>query len=211
MRNFLLSVAALAAMVSLSTTTATAGIMGVSGVAGTLASSGSDQLYGWIFTVNSPITVTALGVFDLNNDGLSVAHDVGIFRQSDQSLLASETIPAGVSGFLDGGFEFNNLASALNLGPGTYVIAMTMPTHNADDQFIFATAFSNPAEITYVNSAFDNGSSLAFPNPADNGAFAPGMFGPNFEFTDATPEPASMLLMAGGIAGLLVRRKFKRA
>src|SRR5262249_36101018 len=58
---------------------------------GTNATSGSDQLYGWQFSVLTAIDVTALGVGDTGGDGLVIAHDVGIFRVSDQSLLASLT------------------------------------------------------------------------------------------------------------------------
>jgi hypothetical protein len=71
---------------------------------GILATSGTDQLYGWIFTANSPITVTSLGVFDFGSNGLSVSHDVGIFDDTTRALLGSTTVPAGTGGTLIDGF-----------------------------------------------------------------------------------------------------------
>jgi hypothetical protein len=172
---------------------------------GVNATSASDQLYGWIFQVSAPITVTSLGVFDFGSDGLAISHDVGIFDQGTQALLGSTTVPSGTAGTLISGFRFQSV-SPFSLAAGTYVIAMTMPQGNSDYQYVLVSSFSTAAGITWVNSAFDGGSTLAFPNPANNGAFAPGMFGPNFTFT-ATPEPGTMLLMGSSIVGLWSQRK----
>ena len=63
-------------------------------LAGTIAvTTTSDQVFsdtgtwtlGWSFVVNSPISVTALGAFDADGDGLNVAHDVGIWDSGGQS------------------------------------------------------------------------------------------------------------------------------
>src|ERR1035438_4548702 len=88
---FLLSLSSLAGAATLALTS----------VEGTHFTAGGDQLYGWIFSVNTPITVTSLGVYDQNSDGLSISHDVGIYRQSDQVLLGSATVPSGTVGTLD--------------------------------------------------------------------------------------------------------------
>jgi hypothetical protein len=49
---------------------------------------------GWGFIVNSPITVTQLGVFDSGQDGLRESHPVGIFDLS-ANLLVSGTVTTG--------------------------------------------------------------------------------------------------------------------
>jgi hypothetical protein len=155
----------------------------------------SDQLFGWQFSVNSAIQVNSLGVFDTGGDGLSIAHDVGVYRVSDQALLASMIIPGGAGGALIDGFRFYAMASGLTLTPGEqYVIAMTMPAFNGDDQRYVTDIPTTATEINYINSRFDSGSALAF--PAQLGAFAPGIFGPNFLFTNpaAVPEPSSIAL-----------------
>jgi hypothetical protein len=177
---------------------------------GSLATSASDQLYGWIFNVAAPITVTSLGVYDFNSN-LSISHDVGIYDQNTQALLGSTTVPAGTLGTLISGFRFQSV-TPFGLGAGNYVIVMTMPQLNSDYQLIFVTSFNTASGITWLNSAFDGGSTLAFPNPANNGAFAPGMFGPNFTFTSSsTPEPSTFLLMGSSILGLWsTRKRFRR-
>jgi hypothetical protein len=164
---------------------------------GFLATSGSDQLYGWQFNVLTSINVTALGVGDEFSNGLSIAHDVGIFRTSDQALLTSTTVPSGTAATLDAGFRYVTLGSAVTLAPDNYVIAMTMPEGTEDRQSIANSSVTTTPEIQYVTSAFDGSMVLAFPDPGFNGAFAEGMFGPNFQFnTQVVPEP-SCLAFAG--------------
>lgn len=176
------------------------------------ATSGSDQLYGWEFDVLAPIDVTSLGVGDTNSDGLVISHDVGIFRLSDQSLLFSATVPSGTSGILDNGFRYVTLGSSQALTPDRYVIAMTMPQQNGDTQSIGNTSVTTAPQIKYITSRFDGGSTLAFPTTA--GAFAEGMFGPNFQFTagsNSVPEPGALALALGlavpGGAALIWRRR----
>jgi hypothetical protein len=172
---------------------------------GSNATSASDQLYGWRFEVLTPISVTQLGVGDTNSDGLAISHDVGIFRVSDQALLASATVPAGTGATLDMGFRYVPLGSPLVLPDASYIIVMTMPAFNGDTQSILNTTVGTASEITWVNSEFDESSGLAFPNPAFEGVYDKGMFGPNFQFVgaQAVPEPTSLTLAALGCLGLL--------
>jgi hypothetical protein len=169
------------------------------------ATSSSDQLYGWIFTANTNLTVTSLGVYDYDGaSGLSVSHDVGIYDQTTQTLLGSATVPAGTGGTLLDGWEYESVTSFTLDAGDNYVIVMTMPEQNSDFQYVLSASETTASEITYVNSAFDAGSSLAFPNPAENGVFAQGLFGPNFTFSDsaATPEPATYGPFALGLIAL---------
>jgi MYXO-CTERM domain-containing protein len=173
---------------------------------GELATSGDDQLYGWIFSVNSPITVTALGVYNSTGTGLSISHDVGIFLQSNESLVDSVTVPSGTTGALINGFRYQAVTPFSLTAGDTYVIAMTMPAFNGDQQLINNTSVTTASQISYITSAFDKSSSLAFPDPTENGAFAIGMFGPNFTFTSvsATPEPSFYVILGLALAGLLL-------
>jgi PEP-CTERM motif len=172
---------------------------------GVNATSASDQLYGWRFNVLSPISVTQLGVQDVGSNGLAISHDVGIFRVSDHALLTSAIVPAGTGGSLVSGFRYVTLGSSLALPVDTYVIVMTMPARNPDLQSINNTSFRTAPEIAWVTSEFDASSVLAYPNPALEGSFNIGMFGPNFQFAgaDPVPEPTSLTLAALGSLGLL--------
>jgi hypothetical protein len=190
----------------------TAALTGYTG--GLQATSGSDQLYGWIFDTSKAIKVDALGVGDPSGGPLAVAHDVGIYDAASQTLLGSVTVLAGSGGTASNGFMYQSV-TPFTLAVGRYVIAMTMPQGNADLQGIEVTSLSTSPGITYVNSAFGPGSALAFPDPTRTGFFAPGMFGPNFTFNDAVPEPATWALMLAGFGGLglalRVRRRARRA
>jgi hypothetical protein len=181
---------------------------------GNEATSGSDQLYGWIFTANAALSVTSLGVFDVDGNGLTVSHQVGIFDESTHSLLGSVTVPAGADGTLIDGFDFASVTPFSLTQGNNYVIVMTMPDGNSDFQNIQVSSETTAPQITYVDSDFGDSSTLAF--PTDIGAFDPGIFGPNFTFassTAATPEPSSIALLGTGLLSMasFARRRFLRA
>ncbi len=170
---------------------------------GTHAGVGLDLIFGWTFSVNAPITVTSLGLYDQDDFGLFDTHEVGLFRLSDQSLMGSVAVPAGTCGTVLDHFCFENV-SPFDLAEGTYVVVMTMPKGTADSQVILATSFSTPSEITYITSVLDPKSTLTFPSSALNGVLGPGMFGPNFTFTSApVPEPSTCSAIGAEILALL--------
>jgi hypothetical protein len=85
-----------------------------------LAVAGTDSFdrnntFGWRFTPTTDIDVTALGCFDLSSlpsgtgAGLGQSHQVGIYRVSDQVLVASNTVPAGTSSPSSSNFRYVQL------------------------------------------------------------------------------------------------------
>lgn len=164
--------------------------------------------FGWIFTLSSSVTVTGLGYFDANSDGLSDAYPVGIFDTSG-NLLTSATVPAGTGGTLLDGFRF--VPASLVLGPGTYEIGAYYASIDLDN-FLFGESGSVTIPGLTLGSAFtEMGNSLAYTViNAGNPSFATqGYFGPNFTVS-SVPEPTTLALAGlGGLAALVVARRRK--
>lgn len=95
-------------------------------------SGGVGVVEGWEFTVNSPVTIAALGVFDESSvPGLSENQTVGIW-DSSQNLLATAVVPAGTDTTLVGSFRYVPIAG-LSLAAGqSYTIGAYMPPPRND-------------------------------------------------------------------------------
>src|ERR1035441_8280830 len=111
----------------------------------------------WIVRINA-----AVRTFDLTYSRFIEALTKA-YRQSDQVLLGSATVPSGTVGTLIDTFRLESV-SPFSLAPDTYVIVMTMPAGTSDLQVANATSFTFASEITYITSAFGDGSALGFPN-----------------------------------------------
>ncbi len=94
----------------------------------TISTEGSTEPYviGYKFTVNTDITITALGYFDCGQDGLGYAHEVGIWNENANEWeppLTYLTIPSGTTATLIGQYRYVDLATPLSLTAGnTYKI-----------------------------------------------------------------------------------------
>jgi hypothetical protein len=189
---------------------ANADIPGLTDFSGGVPIAGGSFVVGWIFNVNAPITVTALGVYDPSGV-LNSSSDVGIFNVVSQSLVVSTTVQSTGSTLLDD-FRYQSVSPVSLEQGGTYVIAMTNAVDGASGMNSIVTTAS---QISYVNSAFDFGDSLIFPDPDNDGAQAPGIFGPNFTFetSASTPEPAYSALGVGftALLGFGISRHLRRA
>ncbi|MEP7351723.1 MAG: DUF4082 domain-containing protein [Acidobacteriota bacterium] len=153
---------------------------------------------GFEFSISGPVTVDSLGYFSPSI--LLESHDVGIYTTGG-TLLASATVTAADT--LVGNFTFQSI-SPLNLAAGNYIIA---GTSGATDLYAFnPTTVSFMAGMTFVESRYNSGASLAFPANPDIGV---GYFGPNFTVSSA-PEPSSILLLTSSLLlGLGVKRMKK--
>lgn len=174
----------------------------------------ADTTIGWSFTVGpQDITVTGLGFFDQNGDGLNTAHDVGMWTDSG-SPLAFLTIPSGSASTLANGFRFESLGSSLVLQASqSYVIGGHVRFDSADVFFAGTTATFAP-EITYgtgrdmAGQPFTEGFGFPYRSRTD---ISGGFFGPNFQFeTQAVPEPSTLTLLLCGIFGFAVYGLRKR-
>lgn len=149
---------------------------------------------GWEFTVNQPITVTALGLFDLgsvpNFDpstyGLTESHDVGIYNSTGTSLLVSGTVSPGLST----NFFCYTSVTPTSLAVGDYVIAAVT---GQDYYTIEPATFKESLGITFQQDRFILSSILAYPDQPEG---ITGDFGPNFQYEVAVPEPGILVLLA---------------
>jgi len=161
------------------------------------------ETLGWEFTVSSPITVDALGLFDVGANGLGDPHFIGLWTLGG-TLLASTTIdtanstPVASTSAL-GNWRFTPI-TPLILAAGEYVIGATYGT-NSTNSTDFLVAFANASTVPGVT--FDQARFLGFGGGFPAVAAPPfndGFFGPNLSVVAA--EPASLVLLGAGLAGL---------
>jgi hypothetical protein len=162
------------------------------------ASSGTEnnQSVGWSFTVLSPITVTGLGWYDQNGDGLSLAHMVGIW-DTVGTLLTSATVALGTVNPLDGLFRTVAI-SPIVLAPGAGYIVGGQNFTTSTDQLAFGVVPATVASITFTGGVFSAVNGI-FERPTSptgaGGGNANCCWGPSFSISVA-PEPSSITLVA---------------
>jgi len=177
---------------------------------------------GWSFQVGAQnMQLEALGLFDLDSDGLQDSHPVGIWT-SGGTLLSQVTLPSGTGGTLVGSYRYAAIAPITLTAGSTYFLgAYFGPVEDrcvtacGDAQLALSSQLYAPG-ITFLQSnqtlAIIGAGTLAF--PAVNAGVNQGFFGPNALFTATdplpVPEPASLGLVAVGVGACLagaLRRK----
>jgi hypothetical protein len=167
----------------------------------------SDRTFGYEFSTNSAIRITALGYWDDGSDGLTDSHEVGIWNSDGSILLASAVVPSGTGGTLDSGFRFVAITPVV-LSAGQSFLAGGFNSSN-DAIIRYTTATTIPG-ITLGSTRFDPEPYGSFQAPTEQQGpdFDFGYFGPNFQVA-AVPEPATWALtIAGfGLVGAMSRRR----
>ncbi len=179
------------------------------------------------FTVNSPIQITALGVYDSGQTGdIGGTLEVAIFA-SDGTQETPTVVFSGTTGTLIGGDLFQNLATPITLGPGDYSLTTTGWDGNILDgnancvstgcglppaPYLPPALNSGGGAITFTGVGYNATPGLAYvgpvaPYPAnqfDAGSF---QFNPT-----SVPEPATLAGVTLGLVALLAahRRAVKR-
>jgi len=137
-----------------------------------------------------------LGVFDLDDDGLYLSHEIGIWHSGQ--LVLSATVPAGTEGVLIDNFRYIETESLWLEEGETYIIGAT----TIGDPFI---GNSGSATITTLDSIIYERTLMS---PSDSGFSLPTLerdyyfCGPNFL---VIPEPMTVFML--GLGGVLIVRK----
>jgi hypothetical protein len=165
---------------------------------------------GSIFTANTAVTVTAIGVFDDSLDGLVDSYPVGLF-DSAGNLLSSGTVSSGTGSPLTNQFRYANIAPvALTPGNSYEVGALYLDGNDGllGPGFTGPINFATDSRIGFVQSSYASGGTLVAPLSSVGGQ---GYFGPNFKIVDTVvPEPGSIafgIIAAGSLAGLIARKR----
>jgi hypothetical protein len=174
---------------------------------GTSSAVGTD---GFEFQPGTDILVTALGYYDRNQDGLTLAHPVAIYDMNSGSQLALTIVGPGSGSSLLGLFQYKTI-SPLRLQAGkSYMVAGFHPGSGGDlaADFNPATAVTIAAGLTYQGYFYSFNGSLTLPTTAGGSEM---FFGPNFQFQDV-PEPSTTVFFAfGGLALIALARLRGRA
>jgi hypothetical protein len=171
--------------------------------------------FGFQFTTNELVTLSALGYYDHGGDGLAVSHDVGIF-DSMGALLYSTTVEAGTGASLIGDFRYTSIPLLSLAANQVFTIAAT--TGGAADEWAYGvldntmTGFvTDPAIEIAQNAArflYTSGDCLEYPTKL----FKYSIYaGPNFlihrDADVVTPEPGAGLLLGSALGALLLLRR----
>ncbi len=161
----------------------------------------ADAVGGWAFHIDTPVTISAIGLWDEGKISLHIAHEVGLWK-SDQTLLWVATVDNGsipvASAFAGGQWLFTEIP-ALQLQPGDYVMGAVWGDAiiGADPFRINTNAVTNGIIYISACAAFLLPSpDLVFPNCGGGSLSDASFFGPNLAV--ATPEAGSLGLLASG-------------
>lgn len=143
---------------------------------------GPSNVEGWEFQTTMAITVSALGAYDFELDGMEFPTPVGLFDSSCQ-LVASATVPAGTSAALIEGFRYVGIAPVTLTAGATYRIAAVMHCDDFAPDFVDTEAFSIDSALTAVQTRRAGGESdLVCPTMTTPGFYG---FGANFIIGEA--------------------------
>lgn len=167
---------------------------------------GGSTTAGYTFTLANSVSVTRLGLWDYAADGLQSAVPVTIWNGSG-AVLATATVPTGTTAGEINQYLYVTLATPVTLPAGTYTIGGYI-TNYSDAALYGLSTITGATGITYGASREAGGTAMPV---GDNINLSNSYFGPNFQFTNAVPEPSAWAVVAAGtgLLGLTLRRRLR--
>jgi hypothetical protein len=202
--------------------TASAGAILISPNATGSGSNVFDLVIGNQFTVGAnPLSVTMLGVFDQGDNGLTTAHDAGIWGLTSTTPIVSATIPSGTGGTLTNNFRYVSVTPVILQANTTYRIGALFlsgsdlwhDNFSPSDTGAFTTGpevfFSAPSGETSNRVAVS--ATLARPDlEGGAGATVDGRWAGANAIFEVVPEPNSFVMLLFGMIGLGLSARRKR-
>ncbi len=142
---------------------------------------------GSTFTVDTPVAVTALGIFDGNGNGTfdnATDTPAGLWRQSDQALLASTTVARTAPA--EGGWFYGALAAPVTLQPGTVYVVASLVSSNGEAYGTGGTVATD-ANYNFGGRAYLAGTVLTYPSTQSTSV---GYGIPNLKIAGGLSSPA---------------------
>ncbi len=155
---------------------------------------------------NFPLSVSSLGVEDVQRDGLQQSHQVGVWSAGG-SLLTATTVPAGNTAELQDLWRFENLSVPLLLEANTkYFLGASRQSgfEIYSDNGLTTNAFSLSSDVVPVaNGLLAN--LFGAPSEQQEGEVPRWGFA-NMRYT-VIPEPSSLVLVLSAIPIIWRRKK----
>jgi hypothetical protein len=182
---------------------------------GTIQSNGEFSL-GYEFSLNNASQIDALGFFDGANanpasgpaggPGFTSAHEIAIFSCADATCASGTQVVSGVvpqnAPPNPNGFVYQTLSTPVVLPGGFYVIAGL----NHNEQYAYNGVLTMAPGVNMIQNRFVFSTGTVVTFPTQTAPITNGFFSVNFQFEEV-PEPASMLLIPGGLGLLALLRK----
>ena len=149
---------------------------------------------GYTFTVDEPMLVRRLGLWDRNHDGVEEDRPVGLW-DSAGNLLASVTLLQGTEARLVGDFRYEDVDSTVWLESGeTYTVGALYQVNNGG--ICVKVTGLTTLDGFNIGSARGTNADGIFARPTGNyGTYSPGFFGPTLDLV-----PASQMLATPAFA-----------
>jgi hypothetical protein len=160
-----------------------------------ITSPGYPTTHGWQFTANQSIVVTHLGLYDYQDDGFQIEHLIGLWRHSDGTLLASDTISAGTVDPLLDHFRYVDIPDITLTAGQDYVVGFHTDRSTTWDRFTDAVNLNVDPAISNITMVAGGPFVMPTWSPPDVNRY-----GPNFQFSEnVIPAPGAIILGSIGV------------